>query len=64
MRQILALFDRAMKMFSPFAFRPDETTPPPPPTKNAEPAKDDDAIAELRRQMDAMQQQLAALAKK
>jgi polyhydroxyalkanoate synthesis repressor PhaR len=62
-RQNLALFDRAMKMFSPFAFRPDEAAPAPA-QKAAEPAKDDDAIAELRRQMEAMQQQLAALAKK
>jgi polyhydroxyalkanoate synthesis repressor PhaR len=62
-RQNLALFDRAMKMFTPFAYRAEET-PPPAPAPKAEPAKDDDALAELRRQMEAMQQQLAALAKK
>ncbi len=60
-RQNLALFDRAMKMFSPFPLRGDETTPtaaaPAP-----EPAKDD--LAELRKQMQAMQAQLEALAKK
>src|SRR5579862_3819130 len=60
-RQNLALFDRAMKMFSPFAYRADEAPPaaaPAPP----EPARDD--LAELRKQMAAMQEQLAALAKK
>jgi polyhydroxyalkanoate synthesis repressor PhaR len=62
-RQNLALFDRAMKMFSPFAFRP-EDAPTAAAQKPAGPAKDDDAIAELRRQMEAMQHQLAALSKK
>jgi polyhydroxyalkanoate synthesis repressor PhaR len=63
-RQNLALFDRAMKMFSPFAYRADDTspTPPPAPAAPAEPAKDE--MAELRAQMAAMQEQLAALAKK
>ncbi|MFI4976061.1 MAG: polyhydroxyalkanoate synthesis repressor PhaR [Caulobacterales bacterium] len=66
-RQNLALFDRAMRMFAPFAFRGDEPAAPPPPraAKPAEPAaKDADALAELRKQVEAMQQQLAALAKK
>ena len=62
-RQNLALFDRAMKMFSPFPFRGDEgeaagAAPEPSPA----PAKDD--IAALREQMQAMQAQLEALAKK
>jgi polyhydroxyalkanoate synthesis repressor PhaR len=62
-RQNLALFDRAMKMFSPFAYRADEAAPaPPPPPPPSEPAKDE--LAELRAQMAAMQEQLAALAKK
>jgi polyhydroxyalkanoate synthesis repressor PhaR len=62
-RQNLALFDRAMKMFSPFAYRADETTPAaPPPQPAAEPARDE--LAELKQQMAAMQEQLAALAKK
>lgn len=67
-RQNLQLFDRAMKMFSPFAFRPEDAGAPAPAPKAAEPAPDaakgDDSLAELRRQMEAMQQQLAALANK
>jgi len=53
-----------MKMFSPFAYRADETPPAPSPSPApaAEPAKDE--LAELRAQMAAMQEQLAALAKK
>ena len=66
-KQNMALFNQAMKMFSPFAFtgaEPPAAAPapapaPPPP----EPARDD-ALGELRRQMEAMQQQLAALAAK
>ena len=61
-RQNLALFDRAMKMFSPFSFRGEEGDGAAQPAPTAEPAKDD--LAELRKQMAAMQEQLAALAKK
>jgi polyhydroxyalkanoate synthesis repressor PhaR len=63
-RQNLALFDRAMKMFSPFPFRADEGDPAAAPqaAPSDQPAKDD--LAELRKQMAAMQEQLAALAKK
>src|SRR6185437_10457894 len=61
-RQNLALFDRAMKMFSPFAFRPEDGEPTPAPAAAPEPAKDD--LDDLRKQMAAMQEQLAALAKK
>jgi polyhydroxyalkanoate synthesis repressor PhaR len=61
-RQNMVLFDRAMKMFTPFAFRADETAvPPPPPPPSKATAKDDDTLAELKRQMTAMQKQLAAL---
>jgi polyhydroxyalkanoate synthesis repressor PhaR len=56
-RQNLALFDRAMKMFSPFSFRPDETAASPEP-----PQKDE--LAELKAQMQAMQEQIASLAAK
>lgn len=60
-RQNLALFDRAMKMFTPFAFpgRAEEAPAP----KPAEPAADD-SLAELRKQMEAMQAQIEKLASK
>jgi polyhydroxyalkanoate synthesis repressor PhaR len=63
-RQNMALFDRAMKMFTPFAYRGDE--PPAAPLKPAAPAAapESDALAELRKQMAAMQEQLAELTKK
>ena len=58
-RQNMALFDRAMKMFTPFAFRGDELGQPAP-VKPAE----DDALADLKAQMAAMQAQLKALSTK
>lgn len=61
-RQNMALFDKAMKMFTPFAYRGEEAAPPPP--KAAEPARADDSLADIKRQMAAMQAQLAALAAK
>jgi polyhydroxyalkanoate synthesis repressor PhaR len=60
-RQNLQLFDRAMKMFSPFAFAPpraEEATPQP----KAE-AGGDEALTALRKQMAEMQAQLDKLAK-
>jgi len=64
-RQNLQLFDRAMKMFSPFAFAPgaraDEPAPAPPPPK-AEPAADE-ALTALKKQMAEMQAQIDKLAK-
>ncbi|HEX7761923.1 MAG TPA: polyhydroxyalkanoate synthesis repressor PhaR [Caulobacteraceae bacterium] len=72
-RQNLVLFDRAMKMFSPFAFRPEDaqtqaapaSPTPAKPAETPEAAKGEaESLAELRRQMEAMQQQLAALASK
>ncbi len=65
-RQNLALFDRAMKMFSPFAFQPqrgDEAAPAEAP-KAAEAPAADDTISELRKQMEAMQAQIEKLASK
>ncbi|HEV2363173.1 MAG TPA: polyhydroxyalkanoate synthesis repressor PhaR [Caulobacteraceae bacterium] len=56
-RQNMALFDRAMKMFSPFAYRGEEA---PPAAPRSEPSED--TLTELKRQMAAMQEQLAALA--
>jgi polyhydroxyalkanoate synthesis repressor PhaR len=61
-RQNIAMFDRAMKMFSPFSFTPGESEAAPAPAPAAEPARDD--LSELKQQMAAMQEQLAALAKK
>jgi polyhydroxyalkanoate synthesis repressor PhaR len=66
-RQNLALFDRAMKMFSPFAFRGEENAAAAmakPAEAAPEPAQKADDLAELRKQMEAMQAQLAALAAK
>ena len=63
-RQNLALFDRAMKMFSPFAYaRPDEAPPPAAPAAKPEPAGDDTLNA-LKKQMEEMQAQIEKLAKR
>ena len=60
-RQNMALFDRAMKMFTPFAFHGEEAGPPPvrPPETAAE-----DALADIKRQMAAMQAQIESLTAK
>ncbi len=64
-RQNLALFDRAMKMFSPFAYAKAEE-----PATRAEPAPapapppSDDALVALRKQMEEMQAQIEKLAGK
>ena len=67
-RQNMALFDRAMKMFTPFAFRGDDAPAGPAKSAGAPPATsvsaDTDALADLRKQMAAMQEQLAALHKR
>lgn len=66
-RQNMALFDRAMKMFSPFAYvRPEDTpAPAPEPAPAAQPAAPtDDSLADLKRQLAAMQEQIAKLATK
>ena len=64
-RQNLALFDRAMKMFSPFAFgaRAAEAPPEPAPAKTPE-ASGDEALTALRKQMAEMQAQIEKLASK
>ncbi|MFN3521835.1 MAG: polyhydroxyalkanoate synthesis repressor PhaR [Phenylobacterium sp.] len=68
-RQNMALFDRAMKMFSPFAFaappaaaaaEPAPARPAPKPA--AEPA--DDGLAELKKRLEEMQAQIEKLASK
>ena len=60
-RQNMILFDRAMKMFTPFAFRAEESAPPT--AQKTSSAKDEDTLVELKKQMAAMQEQLAALSK-
>lgn len=66
-RQNLQLFDRAMKMFSPFAYaqpaqRADEAAAPAAPAAKAD-AGADESLTALRKQMAEMQAQLDKLAK-
>ena len=68
-RQNMALFDRAMKMFSPFAYaRPEDgaaaPAEPPPPAAVPPSAPSEDSLADLKRQLEAMQQQIEKLATK
>jgi polyhydroxyalkanoate synthesis repressor PhaR len=62
--QNLAMFDRAMKMFSPFAFsKPGETSAPTAPAETATPAPaPDEALADLKKRMEDMQAQIEKLA--
>ena len=66
-RQNIALFDRAMKMFSPFAYgRTEDARPepgPPEPTAATAPPSDD-ALADLRKRMEEMQAQIEKLAQR
>ena len=61
-RQNIALFDRAMRMFSPFALRGEEAEAPAAPETKAGPEAEAQSLADLKQQMEAMQKQLAALA--
>jgi len=73
-RQNMVMFDRAMKMFTPFAFaRPDETAAPPPTpeTTAADPpapappeTAPDTSLDDLKQRIEEMQQQIAKLAAK
>ena len=61
-RQNLEMFDRAMRMFSPFGMPPAQSSakqaaPPPAPSR-------DEEIRELKDQLAAMRQQIADLAQK
>lgn len=59
-RQNMAMFQQAMRMFSPFAYAQGGAKPAEP---KAEPARSDsDALTELRRQMDDMRRQIDRLA--
>jgi polyhydroxyalkanoate synthesis repressor PhaR len=64
-RQNLAMFDRAMKMFTPFAFaRPEETTPPAAAHETPAEATSDTSLDDLKHRIEEMQQQIAKLAAK
>jgi polyhydroxyalkanoate synthesis repressor PhaR len=64
-RQNLAMFDRAMKMFSPFAYVKPEVGAAAPAAPRAEaPPAADDALVELRKRMEEMQAQIERLASK
>jgi polyhydroxyalkanoate synthesis repressor PhaR len=60
-RQNMALFDRAMKMFTPFAYAPKAEAAPSEPVEPSKPAADPD-LAEMKRQLAAMQAQIEKLA--
>lgn len=72
-RQNMALFDRAMKMFTPFAYIRPEDAPQPAPGARPEPAKPEgpaapaapggeDSLAELKARVEEMQRQIERLA--
>jgi polyhydroxyalkanoate synthesis repressor PhaR len=72
-RQNMQLFDRAMKMFTPFAFpRPDESAAkspaspasPAPTPAAAGKAEEGESLAELKKRLEEMQQQIEKLASK
>jgi len=68
-RQNMALFDRAMKMFSPFAYtRPGDPAPTPkadmPAAAPPSAPSSDEALNELRKRMEEMQAQIEKLAKR
>jgi polyhydroxyalkanoate synthesis repressor PhaR len=67
-RQNLALFDRAMKMFSPFAYKAEEVAPKAPPAAGqtagpaAQSASEGETISDLKAQMEEMRRQIEKLA--
>jgi polyhydroxyalkanoate synthesis repressor PhaR len=64
-RQNLALFDQAMKMFTPFAYtgaKPETAQPAPTPAPAAAAPADDGGLTELRKRMEEMQAQIEKLA--
>lgn len=62
-KQNMAMFERAMKMFTPFAYQPAKAAEPEPSAApKAAPAPADDALEQMRRQMAEMQAQIARLA--
>ena len=68
-RQNMMLFDRAMKMFSPFAFpaqpgAPGEASTTPAAAPAASAGQDDESLNDLKRRIEEMQAQIAQLASK
>ena len=71
-KQNLAMFDRAMKMFSPFAYvRPEDsdvaapaTPAAPSASAPAAPAAADDSLNDLKKKIEEMQEQISRLASK
>jgi polyhydroxyalkanoate synthesis repressor PhaR len=63
-RQNMALFERAMKMFSPFAYGRGEEPTPGAAAPAAPAAADDDSLNELKKQVEAMRAQIDKLASK
>jgi len=64
-RQNLVLFDRAMRLFSPFAFaKGDEGPAAAAPSDTKAAGQPDTTIEDLKKQMEAMQAQIAKLASK
>ena len=64
-RQNMALFERAMRMFSPFAYgRGDEAAAAAQPPSPQAPAPSEDSLSELKRQVEAMRAQIDRLASK
>lgn len=63
-RQNVALFDRAMKMFSPFAYTRTDEPPQAPRAPGAAAPATDDALNEMKRRMEEMQAQIEKLISK
>ncbi|HWE47256.1 MAG TPA: polyhydroxyalkanoate synthesis repressor PhaR [Caulobacteraceae bacterium] len=63
-RQNLALFDRAMKMFSPFAYKAEDVAAKPQAAAQPQPAaaSESETINEMRAQMEEMRRQIEKLA--
>ena len=61
-RQNLQMFDRAMKMFTPFAYgRPEGSEEHAPPAASAAPSASDESLNEMKAQIEAMQKQIEKL---
>lgn len=65
-RQNMAIFENAMRMFSPFGAPGESETPPPAEEKKASPPEtgDQDQITALEKKLDALQAQIEAMTRK